>query len=84
MPMLSKKKKQEMMARINASLNSLRPYLQADDGDVELVNITQDLVVQLRFTGNCESCPMAGTSTVSGLAEIIRGLYPEVTEVKVL
>lgn len=72
------------MARINASLEEIRPYLRVDEGDVELVNITDNFIVQLRFTGNCESCPMASTSMISGLTDTIRTLYPEVAGVELL
>ncbi|MCS6917890.1 MAG: NifU family protein [Chitinophagales bacterium] len=82
--MLSRKKKQQMMERINASLEAIRPYLHADEGDVHLVNITDDLIVQLRFSGMCESCPMASRTVVSGLTDTIRGLYPEIAGVEVL
>ena len=49
-----------MEEEIRKALESIRPYLQADDGDVELVEVTDDGIVKVKLTGDCENCPMSG------------------------
>jgi len=53
--------------RIQSSLNSIRPYLQADGGDVELVRVTDDGFVEVKLTGACVSCPMSRMTLRAGV-----------------
>jgi Fe-S cluster biogenesis protein NfuA len=62
-------------------LNMLRPYLQADGGDAELVDITDDGVVQLRLHGACGSCPSSTYTLKMGIEEQMRQYVPGVKEV---
>jgi Fe-S cluster biogenesis protein NfuA len=69
-----------MREKVEAALNEIRPNLQADGGDVELVDIT-DGIVKLRLKGACGSCPMS-TLTLSRVVErILKEQVPEVKEV---
>jgi Fe-S cluster biogenesis protein NfuA len=60
----------------------VRPYLQADGGDVELVGITEDGVVQLRLQGACGSCPSSTYTLKMGIEEQLRQHVPGVKEVE--
>lgn len=62
-------------------LNMLRPYLQADGGDVELVDITTDGVVQLRLQGACGTCPSSTYTLKMGIEEQMKQYVPGVKEV---
>lgn len=62
-------------------LNMLRPFLQADGGDMELVNITESGVVQLRLQGACGSCPSSTYTLKMGIEEQLKQYVPGVTEV---
>jgi Fe-S cluster biogenesis protein NfuA len=62
-------------------LNMLRPYLQADGGDVELVDITSDGVVQLRLQGACGTCPSSTYTLKMGIEEQMKQYVPGVKEV---
>jgi len=62
-------------------LNLLRPYLQADGGDVELVDVTSDGVVQLRLQGACGSCPSSTYTLKMGIEEQMKQYVPGVKEV---
>jgi Fe-S cluster biogenesis protein NfuA len=62
-------------------LNMLRPYLQADGGDVELVDITNDGVVQLRLQGACGTCPSSTYTLKMGIEEQMKQYVPGVKEV---
>jgi Fe-S cluster biogenesis protein NfuA len=67
-----------MREKIEKALNSIRPYLTADGGNVELIDITGD-TVKLRLTGACGTCPMS-TMTLKNLVE--RTLKEQVPEVR--
>jgi Fe-S cluster biogenesis protein NfuA len=62
-------------------LSKVRPYLQADGGDVELVEVTEDGVVKVRLKGACGSCPMALMTLKMGIERYLKKEIPEVTEV---
>ncbi|MBY0404737.1 MAG: NifU family protein [Cyanobacteria bacterium] len=59
----------------------VRPYLQSDGGDVELVNITDEGVVELRLKGACGSCPSSTYTLKLGIEEQLKQHIPEVKEV---
>ena len=67
--------------RIEEALNTVRPYLHADGGDVKLVELTEDLTVRLELEGSCQSCPMSAMTFRAGLEESIRKAVPEVVRV---
>lgn len=67
--------------KVQEVLNMLRPYLQADGGDVELVNITPDGIVQLRLQGACGTCPSSTYTLKMGIEEQLKQYIPAVKEV---
>ena len=69
-----------MREKIEAALDKVRPGLQADGGDAELVDV-KDGVVSLRLTGACGSCPMSTMTLKMGVERVIRQEVPEVKEV---
>jgi Fe-S cluster biogenesis protein NfuA len=74
----------ELTQRIEASLDSIRPYLEADGGNVKINNISSDKVLQLEFVGACGSCPMSTMTFKAGVEEAIRKAVPEVTRIEVV
>lgn len=68
-------------AKVQEVLNMLRPYLQADGGDVELIDITSEGVVQVRLQGACGSCPSSTYTLKMGIEEQLKQYVPGVTEV---
>jgi Fe-S cluster biogenesis protein NfuA len=62
--------------RIDEALNSIRPYLQADGGDVELVEVKDSNDVVLRLTGACSSCEMSEMTMTAGIEETLRRAIP--------
>ncbi|MFN5218592.1 MAG: NifU family protein [Sphingomonadales bacterium] len=62
--------------RIEEALNSIRPYLQADGGDVELVEVKDAKDVVLRLTGACSSCSMSEMTMTAGIEETLRRAIP--------
>lgn len=74
----------ELSRRVESSLDSIRPYLAADGGNVRVVEITHDMIVRLEFVGNCGSCPMSTMTFKAGVEEAIRKLVPEVHSIEVV
>jgi len=72
--MLDKKRVQEV-------LDMVRPSLQADGGDCELVNVREDNVIEVRLQGACGSCPMATLTLKTGIERVLKDEIPEVKEV---
>jgi Fe-S cluster biogenesis protein NfuA len=67
--------------RVLRALDSLRPYLQRDGGDIELVDVDAGGVVRVRFHGACVGCPAASITMVEGVERTIREKVPEVSKV---
>lgn len=70
-----------MKAKIEAALNQIRPSLQADGGDVELVDVSEDGVVKVKLTGACGTCPFATMTLKAGIERVLKKEIPEVKEV---
>ena len=71
----------KIVDRVNAALDKIRPYLNADGGDIKLVEITDDLTVYVQFSGACEGCPYSFMTLKAGVEEAVRKEVPEVKEV---
>ena len=67
--------------RVQGVLNLIRPAVQADGGDVELVDVATDGVVQVRFHGACHGCPSSTMTLQHGIERNLRERVPEVTRV---
>lgn len=73
---------QQLREKVEAALAMVRPSLQADGGNVELVNITDDNVVQVRLQGACRGCPMSQMTLAMGIGRVLRQEVPEVADVE--
>ncbi len=71
-----------MKDKVIKVIDAVRPMLQADGGDVELVEVTGDGVVKLRLTGACGSCPMSTYTLKMGIEKKLLEEVPEVTSVQ--
>ncbi|MGV3610416.1 MAG: NifU family protein [Fluviicola sp.] len=74
--------KSELTDKINFSLDELRPHLIADGGDMELVDITDDGIVQVRLLGACSDCSMSMMTIKAGLEEAVKKVAPEIVAVE--
>ena len=70
-----------MKERVETALAKVRPSLQADGGDVELVEVTSDGVVKVRLTGACGGCPMSKMTLKMGIEKFLKREVAEVKEV---
>jgi Fe-S cluster biogenesis protein NfuA len=70
--------------RIEASLDSIRPYLEADGGNVKIAQITDDNIVKLEFVGTCGTCPMSTMTFKAGVEDAIKKAVPEIKGIEVI
>ncbi|MFH0787764.1 MAG: NifU family protein [Pseudomonadota bacterium] len=68
--------------QVQEALNKIRPQLQADGGDVELVDINETGVVKVRLTGACGGCPMSQMTLKMGIEKYLKQQIPEVASVE--
>ena len=70
-----------MRERVEKALEKIRPALQADGGDVKLIDVTNDGIVKVKLTGACGGCPMSQMTLKMGIERAIRQEVPEIKEV---
>jgi len=68
--------------KVEDALEIVRPHLQRDGGNVELVEVTDDGIVKVRLQGACSGCPMAAMTLQSGVARVIKQNVPEVKDIE--
>ncbi len=73
--------KAEVLEKVNRALEKIRPYLQADGGDIVLRGVSDDMVVTVELTGACDRCPFSAYTLKAGVEESIRKILPELREV---
>lgn len=73
-----------LLDRVEAALDSIRPYLEADGGNVSVEEITPENVVKLKLLGSCGSCPMSIMTLKAGIEQAIKRDVPEITGVEAL
>ena len=73
---------EELVTKVKNVLDQIRPYLQADGGDVEYVNMTEDNVVNIRLMGMCGSCPHSQMTLKNGIEAAVRRVLPEIKSVE--
>jgi Fe-S cluster biogenesis protein NfuA len=74
----------ELGDRIEVALNSIRPYLEADGGNVRVLEFTSEQVLKLEFVGACGTCPMSTMTFKAGVEEAIKRMVPEIKKIEVV
>lgn len=72
----------ELKNKVEDALQTMRPFLEADGGDMELVDITKDMVVHVRLLGSCKSCGMSEMTLKAGVEEAVKRSVPEIVAVE--
>ena len=67
--------------KIEEGLDKIRPYLQADGGDISLLEVTDDMVVRVKLLGACGTCPMSMQTMKAGVEFTLKRMMPEIKEV---
>ena len=70
--------------RIEAALDAIRPYLEADGGNVRVLELTSEQTLKLEFVGACSSCPMSTMTFKAGVEEAIIRAVPEIKRIEVV
>lgn len=73
-----------LLDEVEAALDTIRPYLEADGGNVSVQEITPDKLVKLKLLGSCGSCPMSIMTLKAGIEQAIKKAVPEVAGVEAL
>jgi Fe-S cluster biogenesis protein NfuA len=74
--------KEDLIEKVEQALNTIRPYLEADGGNVKVIEITSDMVLKLELTGTCSSCPMSTMTLKAGVEEAIKRDIPQIVKVE--
>jgi Fe-S cluster biogenesis protein NfuA len=72
----------DLLQRVENALDTIRPYLEADGGNVSIEEITSDNIVRLRLLGSCGSCPMSIMTLKAGIEQAIKRSVPEIESVE--
>jgi len=80
--MMNEQLKATLSEKVNIALNQLRPFLHADGGDMEFVEITDDAIVRVKLIGSCSDCSMSQMTLKGGLEEALKQAAPELKGVE--
>ncbi len=72
----------DLLKRVEMALDTIRPYLETDGGNVSIEEITPENIVRLRLLGSCGSCPMSIMTLKAGIEQAIKRAVPEITGVE--
>ncbi|NJN76954.1 MAG: NifU family protein [Saprospiraceae bacterium] len=70
--------------RIDKALDSIRPHLAVDGGNVEIVEITDDMQLKIKWLGNCENCFMSVMTMKAGIEQVVMAQVPEIISVEAI
>ncbi|MBB6611140.1 NifU family protein [Pontibacter sp. Tf4] len=73
-----------LLTRIEGALDQIRPYLEADGGNVKVLEVTEDMVLKLELLGACGSCPMSTMTLKAGVEQSVLKAIPEIKAVEAI
>jgi len=76
--------KSALLVQIEQALETMRDFLRADGGDVELIDVEDDMTVKIRLLGQCRSCSMSAMTMKAGIEEAIRRAVPQIKAVEAI
>lgn len=74
--------KSDLISRINVALDDVRPHLVSDGGNIEVVDVTDDMTVQVKWLGNCQNCNMSLMTMRAGIEVAIKTKVPEIKQIE--
>ncbi len=81
---MSDNEKKLWIDKVNFALDDIRPHLQVDGGNIEVMDVTDELIVQVKWVGNCEMCSMSRMTMKAGVEQTLISKHPEITGVVAL
>jgi Fe-S cluster biogenesis protein NfuA len=76
--------KKKLLERVDDALEVIRPHLAVDGGNVEVIDITDDMIVKIKWLGNCKLCEMSAMTLKAGLEDSVRTKVPEIESVEAI
>lgn len=73
--------KSKLIKEIDVALDRLRPHLKVDGGDIEVIDITEDMTVKVKWLGNCMNCSMSAMTMKAGVEQTLKSKFPEINSV---
>lgn len=73
-----------LVQQVESALDTLRPYLKADGGEVRLLDITDEMVVELELLGACGTCPMSTMTLRAGIEQAVKRSVPQISRVEAI
>lgn len=81
---MAEQSKSLLLKKIENSLSGIRPYLQADGGDIEVVELTDDLILRVKLIGACETCSLSYMTMKAGVEQSIKKDIPEIVKIEAI
>lgn len=81
---MAKSQNQELIKKVEEIINQIRPYLEADGGNIRFVELTTDNVVNVELQGACATCPMSIMTLKNGVEEAVKKAIPEIKSVEAI
>lgn len=81
---MSLEEKNELIKRVDKALDTVRPHLQVDGGNVEVVDVTDELKVLVKWIGTCQNCSMSAMTMKAGVEQAIKNQVTEITSVEAI
>ncbi len=78
---MSENEKIKFIKEIDSTLDSLRPHLKVDGGDIEVVDVTEDFTVKIKWIGNCINCSMSAMTMKAGVEQSLKSKFPKIKSV---
>lgn len=82
--MVSATDKEMLLQRIDKALDEVRPHLMVDGGNIEVVDILDDMTLLVRWTGNCVNCSMSIMTMKAGVEQAVKAQVPEVSQIEAI
>lgn len=79
--MIATEQKERLMVQVNEAIDTIRPHLEADSGDIQVVELTDDGYLKIRWVGTCENCSM-NAMTKAGVEYLLKSRIPEIQGVQ--
>ena len=79
--MISIAEKQELLEAVDKALNDIRPHLAVDGGNIEVVEVTDDFTVKVKWLGNCQTCSMSAMTMRAGVEQTIKQKVPSINKI---
>ena len=81
---MSESEKKQWLDKIDLALDDIRPHLAVDGGNIEVMDITNKWVVEVKWLGNCEMCSMSAMTMKAGVEQTLKSKFPEISGVTTL